>query len=61
MASLAVRRSPRRFPLAGLVASAFMCVSLLAGASPASAAAAHRARLSADLADHLSEIGRAHV
>ncbi len=52
MVPLVVGRSQRRVPLAG-AAAAFLCLSLVFAASPA-AAGAHSARLSADLADHLS-------
>src|ERR1700733_1956908 len=46
------RRSPHRLRIAGSIAAAFVCASLVFVPS-ASAAAGHRARLSADLADHL--------
>ena len=52
MTSPALTRSRRRLPSAGSTAAALVCASLFLSASPA--AAAHSARLSADLADHLS-------
>ena len=54
MPSPAVHRSIPRPPRAHSLAVALACASLLFAASPAAAAAAHRARLSADLADHLA-------
>src|SRR5471032_551135 len=49
-----VRRSPRSLPVSGIIAAAFASLSLMLTAMPAAAGAAHNARLSADLADHLS-------
>ena len=54
MVPLVVNRSQRRRPFAGLAAAAFLSASLVFAAAPAAAAGAHSARLSADLADHLS-------
>jgi serine protease AprX len=54
MARLLVSRSPRRHPFAGAAATAVLTASIVFAASPAAAALAHKARLSADLADHLS-------
>src|SRR3984885_6779205 len=45
--------SPYRLRIAGSIAAAFLCASLVFVPS-ASAAAGHRARLSADLSDHLA-------
>jgi subtilisin family serine protease len=53
MGSPVADRSPYRHSLRGSVAAAFVCASLALSPSPA-AAAAHNARLSADLSDHLS-------
>jgi len=41
-------------PVAGAVAAAFVFASIIVAATPAAAAGVHSARLSADLADHLS-------
>ncbi|HMB81775.1 MAG TPA: hypothetical protein VKI43_16985, partial [Vicinamibacterales bacterium] len=49
-----VSRSQRRMPVAGAVAAAFVFASIIVAATPAAAAGVHSARLSADLADHLS-------
>ena len=54
MKPLVVSRSQRRLPFAGAVAAAFLSASLVFAATPAAATGAHSARLSADLADHLS-------
>jgi serine protease AprX len=54
MPSPAHRRSIHRPSVARFLAAAFASASLLIAASPAAAAGAHRARLSADLADHLA-------
>jgi len=53
MGSPVADRSPYRHSLTGSLAAAFVCASLAFSPSPA-AAAAHNARLSADLSDHLS-------
>ena len=50
---VAVSRSQRRLSMSGIVAAAFFSASLVFAPSTA-AAAGHSARLSADLADHLS-------
>src|SRR3954471_18992893 len=52
MACVVLTRLQLRQSIAGLVAAAFACVSLIG--APAVAEAAHSARLSADLTDHLS-------
>ncbi len=52
MAFVVRSRSPYRRSIAGLVTAACVCAALVFAPSPA--AAAHSARLSADLADHLS-------
>ena len=54
MVPLVSVRSPRRRPLAGVATAAVLFASIVFAASPAAAAGAHSARLSADLADHLS-------
>ena len=54
MKPLVISRSQRRHPRAGAVAAALVCASLVFAATPAAAAGAHNARVSADLADHLS-------
>lgn len=53
MVPLVLSRSQRRHPFAGAVAAALVSASIVFAAVPA-AAGAHKARLSADLADHLS-------
>src|SRR5882672_12286869 len=53
MGSPVADRTPSRHSLTGSMAAAFVCASLAFLPSPA-AAAAHNARLSADLSDHLS-------
>src|SRR5580765_6203085 len=52
MGSPVADRAPSRHSLTGVMAAAFVCASL--AFSPSAAAAAHNARLSADLSDHLS-------